>query len=140
MMRTLFILTCCLTSLLISGCETQPVHTSGKIIARDGNTTVGLAFSDTDRSIINKYYYERQFRKAPSHLISRDTLPPGLHKHIKRHGTLPPGLRGRSLPIPLERKLPKLPDDHVRIRLGTDILLLDSNSRIILDVIYDAVF
>ncbi len=60
-------------------------------------------------------------------------LPPGLAKR----DTLPPGLEGRALPADLEAQLTPLPNTYVRMRIGADLVLLDRNTRIVFDIIYD---
>lgn len=82
-------------------------------------------------------------------------MPPGL---AKRHGNLPPGLAMRKhlppglarndrlpddvayepLPRELERRLPPLPStDYIRIRVGTDFLILNKRTHLIVDIAKD---
>ncbi len=50
-------------------------------------------------------------------------------------GELPPGLQREALPPDLERRLSKLPEGDVRIIVGTDIVLQDTLTRVVIDVI-----
>lgn len=70
-------------------------------------------------------------------------LPPGL---AKRHGGLPPGLvRNERLPrdveyepLPrgLERRLPPLPSrDYIRVRVGSDFLILNKKTHVVIDLV-----
>jgi hypothetical protein len=66
-----------------------------------------------------------------------EALPPGLQKQVRRNGHLPPGLARQRLPDDLERRLSPLPDGYVRVRIGTDIVLMDARTEIVLDLIRD---
>jgi len=69
-------------------------------------------------------------------------IPPG---HIKRkgrkfqrHHALPRSLAYTSLPYALERRLPTLPRGYIRIRIriGDDIAIMNTRTRIIYDVMW----
>jgi len=60
-------------------------------------------------------------------------LPPGLAKRDR----LPPGLQGRGLPHALESSLSHLPGGYVRRKVGKDIVLMDSRTRTVFDIIFD---
>lgn len=105
--------------------------------------------------------YDRRHERDDADRYDRDEerggrhgrgMPPGL---AKRHGDLPPGLAMRRslppglakndrlpedvayepLPRELERRLPPLPSaDYIRIRVGTDFLILNKRTRLIVDV------
>lgn len=62
-------------------------------------------------------------------------LPPGLEKHIRRNGQLPPGLEGRALPPGLAKRLPAPAAGTQRRIVGNDIVLVDTATQVILDVI-----
>ena len=117
------------------GCETYPVFTSGSIEAKSSNLGIKLIFSDYDRHLIHEYYGNTKRKKIPPGLAKKKHLPPGLQKQIRKNGKLPPGLEGGNLPYELERKLTSLPENYLRIRVGTDIVLMDGRTRLILDVI-----
>ncbi len=75
----------------------------------------------------------RKRKKIPPGLAKRGgDLPPGL---VKRD-VLPPGLQGRTLPYDLETQLTPLPESYVRVQIGTDVVLLNRKTRVVMDVIY----
>ena len=124
----------------IYGCQSTPVRTYGSAEVAGDNVRVKVIFSDHDRKIIHQYYSGNKRKKIPPGLAKKKRLPPGLEKQIKKHGKLPPGLEHRYLPHDLERRLERLPGDYVRIRVGTDIVLMETRTRLVLDVITDVAF
>ncbi|MFQ5931366.1 MAG: hypothetical protein ACE5MM_03055 [Nitrospiraceae bacterium] len=117
----------------VAGCATYP-STSGRVVVHDKNTHVEVAFSDRDRSLIRKYYRRHHL---PPGLAKRSSLPPGLQKQVQRRGQLPPGLRGNHLPHELEVQLSSLPEGYVRLRVGVDVVLMNTHTRVIVDVVKD---
>lgn len=151
-------------SLAISGCQVRPaVHARGSVVIHDGPATVAVVFSDRERRHVHDYYRERErerdhdrydeyeerdYRKGkkykkgkkgngrkglPPGLAKRDHLPPGLAKRDR----LPPGLRTQRLPRDLERRLSPLPSGVIRVRIGTELVLMNERTRVVLDVIKD---
>lgn len=120
-------------TLVLSACVDSRTSTRGAVTVRDEHGRVTLVFSDRDRAEIHRYYR----RNLPPGLAKRETLPPGLRKQLARRGTLPPGLEGQRLHRDLEMRLSPLPRGYIRLRVGTDILLLDERTRVILDVVTD---
>lgn len=105
---------------------------NGKFDAR-----IEIRFSNYDRELINQYYSYGKQKGLPPGLAKKGKLPPGLQKQIVRNGQLPPGLQAKYLPYELERRLPRLSQNYVRLRVGTEIVLMDIPTKIILDVIKD---
>lgn len=67
----------------------------------------------------------------PPGLAMRRHLPPGLAKSDR----LPEEVAYEPLPRDLERRLPPLPSkDYVRVRVGTDFLILNKRTRVIVDI------
>jgi hypothetical protein len=128
-----------LAGALLAGCETAPYGTSGKVVVRDKNATVAVVFSNRDREIISDYYGGRK-KKLPPGLAKKKRLPPGLEKQVQRNGELPPGLQRQTLPPDLERSLSKLPEGYVRIIVGTDIVLQNTRTRVVVDIIKDIAY
>lgn len=134
---TLITLLCTAMLIAISGCQVRPaVH--GSVVIHDEHSHIGIMFSDSDRRHIHSYYqahqhYYRGRKGLPPGLAKRERLPPGLAKREQ----LPPGLYGHRLPYDLDRRLSRLPEGVIRIRIGTDIVLVDRNTRVILDVVKD---
>jgi hypothetical protein len=93
-------------------------------------------FTDRERRIIQDYFqpYRTGTKGLPPGLAKRDTLPPGL---AKRGGALPPGLAAKALPGDLRGRLPTRDDRWRRVIVGSDVLLIDAVSDLIVDVIRD---
>jgi len=72
------------------------------------------------------------YSNLPPGLAKRNSLPPGLQKHLQRNGTLPPGLQKRVQPLPeaCEVQLPRLPREWERVILGSQIIVLDGRQTI----------
>jgi len=115
---------------------------------------VQIVFTPEERKIIKECYSSEIIEKAreqerqgkakgkgkkglPPGLAKREKLPPGLEKQLQRNGTLPPGLEKKMEPLPreLEGRLKRLPPDHVRVTIGTDVIILDKATQKILDII-----
>lgn len=118
---------------LSSACVMNGTSTRGAISVHDDHGQVTLVFSDHDRDHIHRYYRSH----LPPGLAKRDQLPPGLRKQLVRRGTLPPGLQSQRLPDDLDRHLSRLPEGYARIRVASDVLLIDTHTRVIFDVITD---
>ena len=68
----------------------------------------------------------------PPGLAKRRSLPPGL----ARNDRLPEDVEYQPLPRDLERRLPPLPSpDYVRVRVGTDLLILNKKTRVVIDMV-----
>jgi len=72
--------------------------------------------------------------QAPPGLAKRERLPPGLAKR----DSLPPGLRGRGLPQDLSSALPRRPPGQELRMFDNDVVLLESATGRILDILRDA--
>ena len=115
----------------VSACQTAP-YTSGRVTVHGDNASVSVSFNDYERDLIYKYYRGKKRKRVPPGLAKKNKLPPGLAKRDR----LPPGLQGRYLPGDLERRLRRLPDNYVRVKVGSDIVLMDHKTRVVFDVIY----
>jgi len=120
-------------TILLGGCATS-VMTSGGVVIEDEDTQVGIRIGSRDREQISHYYsrtHKKQHKKTPPGLAKRSgSLPPGLAKR----DVLPKGLQERGLPGDLERRLSRLPEGYVRVIVGTDIVLMKTRSRVIIDI------
>ena len=120
-----------------TGCATTSGTTvSGGVLYGGPGVAVDVRFTNDDRRIINGYYEGRRANLPPG-LAKKQELPPGLRKKIARKGHLPPGLEGDRLPADLEKRLSRIPEGHLRVRVGADIVLMNGKSRLILDVMKD---
>jgi len=127
---------------LLAACETVPgigSGTSGKVVVQDQDVTVAVVFSDRARQLIERYYSGKSTKKkkTPPGLAKKDRLPPGLEKQLQKNGELPPGLQERGLPADLENMLSKLPEGYARLVFGTDIVLENTRTRVIVDIMKD---
>jgi len=126
-----------LMSLGLIGCITIPEDTSGRVVVGNENAHVDVRFNDRDRHLIydhfRKHGKKKKHKRVPPGLAKRGgNLPPGLAKRDR----LPPGLQGRGLPDSLESNLSRLPGDYVRVKVGTDIVLMNRNTRVVFDILY----
>lgn len=71
---------------------------------------------------------------------SHQPLPPGLVKHVDRNGVLPPGLQGRNLPEDLSDRLPRRSRDYERVIIDNDVVLVETSTRRIVDVLKDVIW
>lgn len=99
-----------------------------------------VRFSNYDRELIQRYYGYGKRKGLPPGLAKKGKLPPGLQKQIIRNGQLPRGLQAKYLPYELENRMERLPRNYVRLRIGTDIVLMNIPTKIILDVVKDISF
>jgi hypothetical protein len=121
----------------LAGCISVPENTSGRVVVHDKNAHVDIRFNDRDRYLIHDHYRrlakKNKHKRVPPGLAKRGgNLPPGLAKRDR----LPPGLQGRGLPSRLEASLSPLPRGYVRLKVGTDIVLMNRDSRVVFDIIY----
>lgn len=131
--------------LVLAGCKTIPVHIGGGIVIRDDNLSIAVMFSEHERRLIHNHYRQirknkykkNKHKKMPPGLAKRDRLPPGLRKQLRRKGQLPPGLQGRGLPPELVRKLSPAPKGHVRLMIGGNLVLMNTKTRVIVDLVKD---
>ena len=136
--KKLFFLCVILLASNLTGCTTTPKIDSGSIEVRTEDISAKVAFNEKDREIIKSYYsHKKKSKRMPPGLAKKDTPPPGLQKHIVKHGELPPGLKKRSLPYELENSLTPLPKGFVRLKVGGDVVLMNEKTRIVVDVVFD---
>lgn len=124
-------------ALLSGGCEVMPPR-HGEVVVHDRNASVRVVFSDQDRALIRDYYEERQ-RRLPPGLAKKGKIPPGHAKRFERGAPIPQGMPYRALPGDLERRLARLPDGYVRVILDTDIYIMNTRTRVVLDIVRDIV-
>jgi len=105
-------------------------------------------FLPEERRAIEDYYRRINDKKKPKTkgllpgLAKRGgDLPPGLQKKLERDGHLPPALQKRvePLPVDLDRRLPRLPENWARVVVERDVILIDRRTNRILDVIENVI-
>jgi len=95
-------------------------------------------FSRRDRLIIDQYFrpYRIGIEPLPLNLAKNQySLPPDL---ARRGETLPTRIHGRPLPLPLRNSLPPVPAHYQRVVVGSHVLMIRVGSRVIVDIIRDA--
>jgi len=65
--------------------------------------------------------------------VGSQGMPPGLAKQ----GKLPPGIAKRQLPAPLVAQLPPPPQGYERVIVDNDVLLVNTATQIVHDVLTD---
>lgn len=87
--------------------------------------------TDDERRIIHDYFHDHagNFGKVKP-------LPPGIRKKLARGGAMPPGIAKQTLPGDLYRRLPPRDGQAYQI-VGTDVVLVEVATRIIVDVLKD---
>ncbi len=63
-----------------------------------------------------------------------------MEKQLRKNGELPPGLQGRALPGDLEPRLSELPAGYVRVVIGADVVLQNTKTRVVVDIVKDIAF
>jgi len=133
-------------------------HNQAKSTQSSHEAMAGDAFSDTERRLICDYYgvaacgsanmlsthkgkpkgaigSKEKTALPPPGLSDREELPPGLERQYQRNGKLPPGLQKRQMPDDLSRTLPRHADGVERVIAGDDILLVQTATGIVLDIL-----
>ncbi len=125
--------------IFFAGCASIPHIDSGVFEVKTDDMQVKVSFNDSDRRIIHDYYSKKKIKHKglPPGLAKKGTLPYGLQKHLEKNGKLPPGLAKKHLPYELEERLSPLPRGYVRLKVGGDIVLMNEETEVIVDIIYD---
>ena len=101
-----------------------------------GIAVAGLLITAAEQSIIASYV--QQYRGSSSYgFAGAQPLPPGIAKKIARGGAMPPGIAKRYLPADLLSRLPPRPGQQW-VAVGTDILLVDAATQVVLDILHQA--
>lgn len=103
---------------------------------RDRDYDARVVFSEYDRRVIRDYY-RNYYRNLPPGLAKKGKVPPGHAYKMRRHQGIPHDVTWQYLPSDVERRLSRLPDGYVRAVIGYDVGILNTRTRIVLDVIED---
>ena len=114
---------------------------SGRVSIHDENRSLDIAFSNEEKAEIRRYYVVQEVgprkgkgpKKTPPGLAKKGGLPPGLAKRQR----LPESVSYEPLPRELEKRLPPLPGDYIRIRVGNDFAILNTKTRVVIDMAVD---
>ena len=118
----------------VTGCAGLEIA-GGGVTMSDRGSSATIIISSSDRDIIYRYYVHRKEKRMPPGLAKRNQLPHGLAKR----DTLPRGLYERRLPAELVRQLSPAPAGYVRVIVGTDVVLMNSKTRVVMDIYRDVV-
>jgi hypothetical protein len=96
----------------------------------------GPRFSQRDRETITKYLTSPYSNLPPGLKDGGTDVPPNVRREIVRSSVLPPELQRRTLrlPPPLEARLPKLPKPYQRAVVGPDVIIFNTKTQQISDV------
>lgn len=120
----------------LAGCETHP-HT-GEVRVHDRGYDVRVVFSDPDLWIIRDYY-RVDYRGLPPGLAKKGKVPPGHAYKLQRNQSVPASVNWAYLPANVESRLSRLPEGYVRIIIGTDVAILHTRTRMVVDLIENIV-
>jgi hypothetical protein len=115
--------------------EEKHAHGNGKAAVVKAPVAVNI-FVQNDRDLI-RHHFRTNRKNLPPGLAKRGgDLPPGLEKQLIRNGHLPPGLEKKIylFPVEVERRLPPLRPGLIRGVIGASAVILDSKTKVILDV------
>ncbi len=134
--------------------ETEAIGSTRFAIIPKAQETEDIArtvFSEIERRIIERYFGKTEApeeekaekgkgakgksKAMPHGLAKRETLPPGLARHVERHGALPPGLQKRDLPDDLASLLPETSPGLERVIVDNNVVLIERATGLVLDVL-----
>lgn len=126
---------------LVIGCSTAP-HTRPPNTPRAATpaapATTYLGISAADAQIIREYYRSRQAARTRGR--GNAGLPPGIAKNLARGKPLPPGIARQVMPAELSARLRPLPNGYQYMVVAGKILLIETATRVIHDVLTDVLF
>ncbi|MBV8476923.1 MAG: hypothetical protein JO266_13315 [Acidobacteria bacterium] len=95
------------------------------------------SYNDHDRDEMRAYYHNHH-RDLPPGLGKRDYLPPGMERRLRVHYVLDDDMRGYMRPCPpeLEERLPPPPPQCAHTIIGGHVVLINSNTHIVLDIFH----
>jgi hypothetical protein len=101
----------------------------------------GVVFNPQEIAIIHDYY--AQSSGSAGHASQKKDkgkpLPPGVARNLARGKPLPPGIAKRSLPGDLDRRLPPVTAGYERLIVDGRILLVETATQVIHDILEDAI-
>jgi Ni/Co efflux regulator RcnB len=119
-------------SLRLLGAVLAATLVAGLLLAA-GPAMAGKQISAKEKQIIERY-----FAKNPGDTSGKaksKDMPKGMDKKLARGGTLPPGIKKTRLPTKLASKLPERPKTEELVIVDEDVVLIDTATGIILDML-----
>jgi len=94
-------------------------------------------FDRDRRRILDRYYQTQYSSNCPPGLAKKNNgcMPPGQYKKWQRNQTLPRNVNYYDLPSSVYRDLGRTYDGQKVVGVGGDVLLIDTATRLILDVL-----
>jgi hypothetical protein len=99
---------------------------------------ISVSFSNRESTIIHAYYRDHVVSSFENRK-GRKALPPGIAKNLQRGKPLPPGIAKQVLPTGLVDLLPPPPRGFERIEVAGRVLLVEIATRVIHDILEDAI-
>ncbi|WP_127469960.1 hypothetical protein [Thiomicrorhabdus aquaedulcis] len=132
-MNVLHVLSGLIIGLLV-GCAQAPSQNRTLIGVATPSVAASVLFTHTDRNTITQYYRHHPGMRGhkPSH-AKQGHAP---HTKYLLHQPLPPHVVYNRFPYELERSMPRLPADYVRIIIGGDVFIMNARTRILYDAIW----
>ncbi|HEY0663111.1 MAG TPA: hypothetical protein VGD18_00715 [Thiobacillaceae bacterium] len=118
----------------LAGCYTDPYY--GDVRIHEPGYDVRVVFTDRDRAIIRDYYRD-VYRSLPPGLAKKGKVPPGHAYKMRRRASIPPDVAWEYLPPEVERRLSRLPDGYARLVIGTDVGIMNTRTRVVVDLLED---
>jgi hypothetical protein len=133
-------------------------HQEAEPEAYEDHQFCGSYFKSSSVPYFRDYYSRNDYANLPpglrKHVLKRGHLPPGLEKKYERTGQLPPGLQKRfecgqapppgyspylyPVPAVAYQKVGPLPPDSKLYLYGNDLILLNDNTKAIIDMLRGA--
>lgn len=109
---------------------------------KDGgvDTAVNFSFRSDDSRLVRDFYGKQAAQgKCPPGLAKKGNgcQPPGQAKNWQRGQPLGSDVRYYDIPNELRLRLPAPPRDHRYVQSGTDLLLIQAGTAIVVDAIVD---
>ena len=137
-----------LLALVGAGCSTYGSSTPSSTVRVPANrppsataaVTASVSLSASDASLIRAHYGSAGQDRGPGKGRGRNGgLPPGIAKNLERGKALPPGIARQHLPQDLLLRLPRAPAGLEYLVVAGKLLLVETATQVIRDVLLDAV-
>lgn len=122
------------TSVLLVGCVSEPRY--GEVVVHDQHVSMRVVFTDHDRRLIREYY-EPRYKKLPPGQAKKGWIPPGHAWRVRANQPVHEEAYWRYVPYELDRRLSRLPSEYVRVVIGTDVAIMNTRTRVVVDVLED---
>jgi hypothetical protein len=104
---------------------------------RDPHYAMRAVFTDHDRRLIHDYYAPR-YQKLPPGQVKKGTASPPSHAwRVSLNQPIHEVAQLRYLPYALDQRLSRLPPEYVRVIIGTDVVIMNTRTRVVVDILQD---